>query len=161
MWGAVGGLVAVGLVAAVVFSISRSSDSASDPPAPPREEPPVVLADDDSDEPFDPNVLPSERARELEEGVNARDPDSLSDVLLVDDDVDVALIVEQALPPGAELRIDEATFEPLEPDGGTVAGIIDGPDGTWQVDLWLAEQDGRWMLTGSGEPQASNEEAAS
>lgn len=159
-WGVVGGLVAVGLIAVSIFYIGRSSESAPDVPVSPAVEPPVDVADEDSAEVFDPNLLPPERARELEDGVNARDPDLLTDVLLVDDEIDVALIAEQALPPGAELLIDESTFEPLEPDGATVAGMIDGPEGTWQVDLWLTEQAGRWMLTGSGAPQAGNGEAA-
>ena len=98
-------------------------------------------------------VLSSERARELERGVNARDPERLQEVVLVGDDHDPVEVAEQALPVGSQLVIDEGSFAQVEQGSGVVEATIVGEQ-AFAVRLLLVEVDGRWMLAGSSEPEA-------
>ncbi len=96
--------------------------------------------------------LTAVRARELEQGINARDPERLREVLLLGDEHDPVEVAEQALPASSRLTIDEQTFTRLDDAGAVVDGRVVGEQ-EYAVQLLLMQVEGRWLLAGSAEPE--------
>lgn len=94
----------------------------------------------------------AERARLIGEAVNARDPERLSEVLVLGDEHDPAVVAEEALPKGARLVIDEATFEEWDDGWAVVMARLEG-EVEADVQLWLVERDAAWMVAGSSTPE--------
>ena len=92
----------------------------------------------------------AEEARRFEEAVNSRDPGRLAEVLALGDQ-DPAEVAVAALPEGAELRVDESTFEASEGEAGTVQAEIVG-DEAYRVTLFVVLEDGDWLVVSSTEP---------
>lgn len=97
--------------------------------------------------------LTAARARELETALNARSTATIADAVAVGADHNPAQVAREALPDGAQLRIDETTFMALdEPGYGTVEAVITGTIDA-SVTLLLSAADGPWRIIGTTEPE--------
>ena len=150
MWGR-SGAAAVGLVAIVIVAVAWLVWGASG------EDQGVgdVPVDEQMIESDGEQRLSAERAREFEQGMNARDPHRLVEVALLGEDDDPAEVAEQALPAGSELVVDEQTFTEIEGGGAFVEARIVGEQ-EFRLRLLLVEVEGRWMLAGSDEPEPTS-----
>jgi hypothetical protein len=98
--------------------------------------------------------LTSERARSLEDAVNRRSAAAIVDAVVLGKEDDPADVARKALPDGAELRIAEDTFTPLDEDGyASVDATVEGTT-TADVVLLLVRDADRWRIAGSTEPRS-------
>lgn len=97
--------------------------------------------------------LTSIRARYLETALNERSEATIQEAVALGADHNPAQVAREALPAGAQLRIDESTFTALEqPDYAVVEAAITGSIDA-DVTLLLSAADGPWRIIGTTEPE--------
>ncbi len=96
--------------------------------------------------------LPEDEARRLEQGLNARDPERLVQVLAVGEQ-DPAVVAVEAVPEGGEVRIDESSFKEIGGGGAVVEAVITDASETYAVVVFIEERDAGWVILGSTPPE--------
>lgn len=136
-------IAAVVVAAVAVLAAGRENPAAGGAPAVQSERPTEA----------DPAVFTAARARDLEAAVNERSAATIEDAVALDDNHNPAEVAREALPDGAQLRIDATTFKTTdEPGYGTVQASITGTIEA-SVTLLLSATDGPWRIVGTTEPE--------